>query len=48
MWLRSWDWDNFIKSKEKNYEASFSTDPILKVEIKKNPWDPNIFDRKQI
>jgi hypothetical protein len=43
MWLRSWDWDNFIKSKEKNYEASFSTDPILKVEIKKKSMRPKYF-----
>jgi hypothetical protein len=47
MWLESWDWDNFIKNKEKNYEASLSTDPMLKVEINKKSMRPKYFHQKQ-
>jgi len=47
MWLESWDWDNFIKNKEKNYEASLSKDPMLKVEINKKSMRPKYFHQKQ-
>jgi hypothetical protein len=35
LWPNSWDHDNFIKNKYKNYEDTFPLNPMLKVEIKK-------------